>query len=135
MKTKNKPTKPAKPARPEADKAEPEYSFSFEFLDALLDTAEYTLLTHLRKMKVPHDVEQLLDMILCIHLEQERMLEGRTQDLPDMVDKVLRTVHSIAALGGEWYGPTGSITPLQERLAMGGRERAEEAKKKSSSAA
>jgi len=99
-KTVSKPKTKTK-AQAHAEEVGSEYQFSFEFLDALVDTAETTLAAHLRKINAPHDVRQLVSMISCLFLEMESLIEGRKQDPYNVADYVVRTVHSISALGGE----------------------------------
>jgi len=123
-------SKPKTKTKAQTEEVELEHSFSFEFLDALADTAEVALSDHLKEIKASRDVRQLVGMISCLYLEMIYLLEGREQDPENIADYVVRTVHSISALGGTWHSPTGSVTPLKKRPAMIREERLKKATNK-----
>ena len=102
-------------------KAEPKKEppqFSYEFLDMLADTAFHTLNEHLKKTKAPQDVTRLVDIAYCLVLEQMDILQGGRQNNDSISIYVAEAVKRISALGGEWFTPTGSVTPLKDLLAM-----------------
>lgn len=92
--------------------------FSYEFLDMLSDTAFITLNEHLKKTKAPREVIHLIDIAYCLVLEQINLLQGGKQNNDSLPNYVADAIQCISALGGQWYSPTGSVTPLKKMLAM-----------------
>jgi hypothetical protein len=110
-----KQTKGKRISQPKPAKEAP-LTFSYEFLDMLVDTASIALGDHLKKIGAVNEAH-LLDMIMCLVIEQHGILIGRKQDVEDTADKVTRTVGYTSLFGTEWCSVTGTITPLKEQLA------------------
>ena len=115
-----KTTKPAKPANGQTPAAEEVQAvFSYEFLEMLTDTAHHTLRDYLIRTEAPPVLLEMTDDLYRLMYAQLNMLEGGLDYSEDIWDSVARMSTNITKLEGTFYCPTGTIYPLQKRLADG----------------
>ncbi len=93
-----------------------------EFVDILVEIAIKTALDHLRKIEAQPELLQLVESIsdlgyylkLCYSRPDGLLVERKNRF--DIEEVVIEAINAIAALGGEFHGPTGATPQRDEAM-------------------